>query len=214
MNQTLGQYLASLREAAVPFPLLSREQVEAMVDTEILCELVRRRWGTPRKARKVARHNRDEWNTYFLKQQQERRGLSMDKVAERADVDTVTVFKIEKDRGVTAGMLRQVMERGLGLAPDGSEIRRALALLTARSAGGKIAAADLQKEIASVEHSQSFNRFLERAVPVLATISPKDYDAVLEALGNPALVETLAALNDLATKTGVPKLRVVQRRKG
>lgn len=195
MRWTLGQYFAELRNFAVPYPPIARETIEVLTDDALLAELVRRRWGTPRKARKIVRGTREEWNVYFLRQQQERRGLSMDKVAERAGVDTVTMFEIECDKGVRASTVRQVMEKGLGFAPGSAETRRALALLTAKSAGGKVVAADLQKEIASVENRRTFNQFLERAVPVLATIPAKHYEAVLQALGNPATVEAPASLN-------------------
>jgi hypothetical protein len=106
-------------------------------------------------------------------------------------------------------------------------VRRALALLTARSAGGKVAASALQADIDAVENRQTFNQFLERAVPLLAGIPRSEYESVLEALSNPATVGSLAALNKLAAaglalKPGImprakreptsrPKLRVVRR---
>ncbi len=211
MNQTLGQYFAELRRAVVPFPRVTREMVEATGDTELSCELVHRRWRTSRKARKVARNTRDEWSAYFLRKQQARCGLSMDKVAERAGCDTVTVSKIERDRSVKAATVCQVMERGLGFAPDSPETRRALVLLTARSVGGKMEMGDLQKEIASVQNRQSFNQFLERVVPILATIPAKDYNAVLEAPSNPATVKTLGTFNKLAATTEKSKLHVMSK---
>ncbi len=85
---------------------------------------------------------------------------------------------------------------------------------TARSGAGKIKATALENDIAEVESLQTFNQFLERAVPVLATIPTSVYDAVLEALGNPATVESLAALNKLATARKKSRLRVLPKPKG
>ena len=110
MTQTLGQYFFGLRESIVPFSPLARETVEAMTDETLLPEnWCVRHWGMPGKARKVAWNARGEWNAYFLRQQHERRGLSMDKVAERAGVDTVTVWKIENDKGVKTATVRPVL---------------------------------------------------------------------------------------------------------
>ena len=64
-----------------------------------------------------------------------------------------------------------------------------------------------------MESRQTFNQFLERAVPVLAGIPASEYDAVLEALANPATVESLAALNKLAAAGKRQRLKVLPGRK-
>jgi hypothetical protein len=196
--QTLGQYFRELRDGARRYPLLDRAAVEAMSDDQIGTELARRHWGMPSAARQGRRSSREAWVRHFLQQQQTQRGPTLLDIATRAKLDEAAVWKIEHDKGVRGTTVRAAIVDGLGFAPDGPEVRRALALLTARSAGGKVAASALQADIDAVENRQTFNQFLERAVPLLAGIPRSEYESVLEALSNPATVGSLAALNKLA----------------
>lgn len=211
MTQTLGQFFRELRTSARRYPTLDRAALEAMSDVEIGTELARRFWGMPSGARQGKRSTREAWITHFMRQQAAQRCPTLGDVAQRAKLDTAAVWKIEHDKGVRGDTVRRALVDGLGFAPDSAEVRRALALLTARSGAGKIKAATLEKDISEVENRQSFNQFLERAVPVLATIPASEYDAVLEALGNPAVVESLASLNKLAAAGKKPRLRVLRK---
>ncbi len=210
MTQTLGQYFRELRTSARRYPLLDRAAVEALGD-KLGGELARRFWGMPTGARRGGKSSHEAWVTHFLRQQAAQRCPTLGDVAKRAGLDTAAVWKIEHDKGVRGDTVRRALVDGLGFAPDSAEVRRALALLTARSGAGKVAVTALQTEIADVESRQTFNQFLERAVPVLAGIPASEYDAVLEALGNPATVESLAALNRLAAAGKAPRLRVVSK---
>lgn len=213
MTQTLGQYFKELRTSARRYPLLDRAAVEAMGE-KLGGELARRFWGMPSGARRGGKSSYEAWVNHFMQQQAAQRCPTLTDVAKRAKLDTAAVWKIEHDKGVRGDTVRRALVDGLGFAPDSAEVRRALALLTARSGAGKIAVVSLQTEIADVEARQTFNQFLERAVPVLAGIPASEYDAVLEALSNLATVESLSALNKLAVAGKRPKLQVVSKRKG
>ena len=67
--------------------------------------------------------------------------------------------------------------------------------------------ASVQADLSQGQMQASFREFLDRAVPVLATIPAAQYDAVLEALGNPAVIESFASLNKLAAVSKSPRLR-------
>jgi transcriptional regulator with XRE-family HTH domain len=209
--QILGQYFRELRDGARRYPLLDRAAVEAMSDDQIGTELARRHWGMPSAARQGKRSTREAWVRHFLKKQLTQRGPTLRDIATRAKLDEAAVWKIEHDRGVRGTTVRKAIVGGLGFAADGPGVRRALALLTARSADGKVSATDLQADIDDVESGSNFNEFLTRIVPVLAGISPSLYDAVTEALSNPATVESLPALNRLAEAgQQQPRLRVMR----
>lgn len=208
MSQTLGQYFKDLRVNTRRFPVLDRAAVEAMGD-KLGGELARRFWGMPRRSGKATT---EEWVNHFLKQQAAQRSPTLRDVAGRANLDAAAVWKIEHDKPVRAETVRAALVEGLGYKGDSAEVRQALALWTGTKTQIKVDAS-LKQSIADVQHSATFNQFLNRLVPVAATIPASEYEAVLEALSNPATVESLAALNRLAA-TGAeakkPKLRVVR----
>ena len=151
---------------------------------------------------------------HFLARQSAQRCPTKQDIADRAGVDLKVIWNLEANRSVSAAAVLGALTKGLGYAPDSPQVHQALALLTARNAGGKVSAAPLAPTIAQAQMQAAFCEFLDRAVPVLATISVTHYDAVLEALGNPATVESLGALNKLAaTSTSQkPRLRVVSKK--
>jgi hypothetical protein len=209
-HQTLGQYFKELRLSARRYPLMDRAAVEAMNDEALQALLAKRRWGKPsysRRANAVA--SREAWIRYFLKVQQTQKPLGLAEIGRRSNLDTAAVWKIEHDRPILGETLRAALVEGMGLREDSAEVRRALALWTEARSGAKVGAS-LSGEIADVQQTASFNQFLQRAVPVLATLSARDYDAVLEALANPAVVEALPALNAVASAGKKPKLAVVK----
>ncbi len=150
MTQTLGQYFKELRTSARRYPLLDRAAVEALGD-KLGAELARRFWGMPTGARRGGKSSHEAWVTHFLRQQAAQRCPTLRDVAKRAGLDTAAVWKIEHDKGVRGDTVRRALVDGLGFAPDSAEVRRALALLTARSGAGKVAVTALQTEIADVE---------------------------------------------------------------
>ena len=132
-------------------------------------------------------------------------------MATRARLDKAAVWKIEHDKPVRAATVWAALVEGLGFKGDSAEVRQALALWTGTKTTVKVDA-KLRQSIADVQHSAAFNQFLERLVAVAATIPASEYEAVLEALNNPAVIESFASLNKLAAKGAAAwqtKLRVV-----
>lgn len=215
---TLGQYFRRLRQERKPWADLDRATLERMTREELRAEAGKRRWGAPGGGYRGTAAEA-AWVRHFLKRQTEQRPVTLQWVADRAGLDKGAIWKIEHDRPVLGETLRGALVDGLGLGPGSDEVRHALALWTVAASGGKMGpeagkTSRLAQEIGAVQQSDSFNQFLQRAIPMLAGLAATEYDDVLAALSNPAVVAALPALNGVAAAKREPKLRVIQGGRG
>lgn len=196
--ETLSEYFGRMRERTRKKPTLTSEELEAKGLDWIKTETKRRRYGVPAHSRRAGIA---DWIKHFLLLQETDKPLSLREVAKRAGVDVRMIWKLEHGYRVGAETVKMAFIKGLGLPANGADVKTALTLWaadrTTPEAGNDLLRMAGWRDGEVLEDDQEFVR---RAVELLLRLDPSKREAMLDALGDEAVLEAIPALAKLARR--------------